>query len=430
LEIIRRAFMSTIRAMFAPDFPKYIPGLLFCALFAFAVMNIDHLLAKYHKADAASLNISRLEKKIEEFNSSGTDSGEIETLHAKVKKHQKALAAVSGKVGDRWSWATFLYVTCQFKYVAMLLIGGILIRNTVGVHRFFLPGIGIARPLIKPGIIILGVHYIWSDVLKVGGVGLALTAVFIFGTAIIVMYLSRKFGVPDGLGGIMGAGTGICGVSAIIATAPVVKAEPRDMAYSIGTILLFGTLMLFVMPYLGRILHVSQPQFGAWDAIAILNTAQLIAAAEWYGEQARDTAVLINAARIMLIPFIVLYAVWFYGLKDEAGQSAGVWATIKNKFPVFILGFFALVMLNSIHIPALGGPKMEGTPFWAMNAVYKWFFAIGFAGIGLSISIDDMKKAGGSAFIIGSGAATAKMVLGLIAVLIIGAKLLTVTGGH
>ncbi|RUM90735.1 MAG: hypothetical protein DSZ23_01890 [Thermodesulfatator sp.] len=139
---------------------------------------------------------------------------------------------------------------------------------------------------------------------------------------------------------------------------------------------------------------------------------------------------LINAARIMLIPFIVMYTVWFYGLKDATKESTGIWATIKNKFPVFILGFFALVLLNSLDIPALGGPKEAGTPFWAMNAVYKWFFALGFAGIGLSISIDDMKKSGGLAFIIGSGAATAKMVLGLIAVLIIGTQLLRVTGGH
>jgi uncharacterized membrane protein YadS len=201
------------------------------------------------------------------------------------------------------------------------------------------------------------------------------------------------------------------------------------MAYAIGTILLFGTLMLFVMPYLGEMLHVSQPQFGAWAAIAILNTAQLIAAAEWYGEEARNTAVLINAARIMLIPFIVMYTVWFFGLKDSTDEDTGFWATIKNKFPVFILGFFLLVLLNSLQLDALGSPKVPHTPFWAMNAVYKWFFAIGFAGIGLSISIDDMKKAGGVAFLIGSGAATAKMVLGLLAVMIIGTELLRVTGG-
>ena len=155
----------------------------------------------------------------------------------------------------------------------------------------------------------------------------------------------------------------------------------------------------------------------------------MIAAAEWYGDESRNTAVLINAARIMLIPLIVVFAVWFYELKAK-GKGQGFFATMKAKFPVFILGFFVLIILNSFGLEVLGGPKVQGTPFWAMNAVYKWFFAIGFAGIGLSISIDDMKKAGGIAFLIGSGAATLKMIIGFIAVLIIGAELLSVTGGN
>ncbi len=427
--------MTILRSMVAPDWPRYIPGLVLCLVFAFVVMNVDHLLGKYHKADVASTRIPPLEVRLAELQAAagGVPAVEAEAvaeLEKKIAKERQALTKVGGQVGDRWAWATFLYQTLQFKYVAMLLVGGILIRNLFGVARIFQPGVGIARPLIKPGIIILGVHYVWSDVLTVGGTGLVLAAVFIFGTAIVVMTLSRRFGVNDGLGGIMGAGTGVCGVSAIIATSPVVGAKPRDMAYAIGTILLFGTLMLFVMPYLGQALGVSEPQFGAWVAIAILNTAQLIAAAEWYGEEARNTAVLINAARIMLIPFIVIFAVWFYGLKGKKGGQVGFWTTVRDKFPVFILGFFALILLNSLDLTVFGGPKETGSPFWAMNAVYKWFFAVGFAGIGLSISIDDMKKAGGSAFLIGSGAATGKMILGFIAVILIGTELLRVTGGR
>ena len=141
--------------------------------------------------------------------------------------------------------------------------------------------------------------------------GLALTVVFIFGTAIVVMWWCKRRGVSDGLGGIMGAGTGICGVSAIIATSPVVKAKPLEMAYAIGTVLLFGTLMLFTMPYIGTAIGLSESQFGAWSAVAILNTAQLVAAAEWYGSESLNTAVLINVARIMFLPLVVLFALWF-----------------------------------------------------------------------------------------------------------------------
>ena len=419
--------MSVLRSLIVPGWTKFIPGLVLCIVFAVLTMNVDHLLGRYQAADLASKSLPALSAQYAELEAIGDTDG-VAAVMKKIDKHEAALEKVGGAVGGEWGWATFLYATMQFRYVAMLLVFGILIRNTVGVPKVFLPGIGIARPLIKPGIIILGVHYVWSDVLRVGGVGLLLASVFIFGTAITVMWISRRAGVSDGLGGIMGAGTGVCGVSAIIATAPVVGAKPRDMAYAIGTILLFGTVMLFVMPYLGTAIGLSQSQFGAWSALAILNTAQLIAAAEWFGEEARDTAVLINAARIMLIPLIVMFAVWFYDLKSR-GKDVGFWATMRAKFPIFILGFFALILLNSLHFHVFGGPKIAGSPFWAMDSVYKWLFAVGFAGIGLSISIDDMRKAGGAAFLIGSGAAIAKMILGLIVVMILGVELLKVTGG-
>ncbi|NOX67551.1 MAG: putative sulfate exporter family transporter [Gammaproteobacteria bacterium] len=423
--------MQRLRSLLVPDWVRYLPGLAFCLAFAFAGMNLDRFVSNYHKADEASLAIPALQLKLQEMVKSGDSGGSLLTVRTAIEKHRSALDKVGGTVGQKWGWATFLSEKAQLKYVAILLLGGILIRNTLPLPKSLYPGISIARAIIKPGIIILGVHYVWADIVKVGGVGLALVVVFIFGTAIVVMWLCKKWGVSDGLGGIMGAGTGVCGVSAIIATSPVVRSSPIEMAYAIGTILFFGTLMLFTLPYIGTSIDLSESQFGAWSAVAILNTAQLVAAAEWYGTEARDTAVLINVARIMLLPLVVLFSLWFYILRTgklEPGQEINKWQLVKDKFPVFILGFFLLVFLNSLKLDALGGPKIAGSAFWALNSVYIWFFAVGFAGIGLSISIDDMKKAGGKAFTIGMVAALVKMVLGLGAVLLIGSRWLQVTG--
>jgi uncharacterized integral membrane protein (TIGR00698 family) len=423
--------MSQRRYLFVSGWRRYVPGFLFCLAFAYVGMNVDRLISNYHKADLASLAIPGLEQNLQELMESGDDDESVTANRIAIEKHRSALDKVDGTVGQQWGWATFLYEKAQLKYVAILLLGGILIRNALPLPKILIPGISIARPIIKPGIIILGVHYVWADVVKVGGVGLGLTVVFIFGTAIIVMWLCKKLGVSDGLGGIMGAGTGVCGVSAIIATSPVVRSSPIEMAYAIGTILFFGTLMLFTMPYIGKSIDLSEAQFGAWSAVAILNTAQLVAAAEWYGTEARDTAVLINVARIMFLPLVVLFSLWFYILrtgKQAPGQEINKWQLVKDKFPVFILGFFLLVLLNSMNLGSLGGPKIAGSTFWAMNAVYKWFFAIGFAGIGLSISFEDMRRAGGMAFTIGMVAALVKMVLGLLVVLLIGSQWLRVTG--
>ena len=202
-------------------------------VFAFVGMNLDRLIGNYHKADVASLEIPGLQEKLQEMTAVGDDEESLAAIRTAIDKHRSALDRVDGTVGQQWSWATFLSEKAQLKYVAILLLGGILIRNALPIPKILLPGISIARPIIKPGIIILGVHYVWADVIKVGGVGLALTVVFIFGTAIVVMWLCKKWGVSDGLGGIMGAGTGVCGVSAIIATSPVVRSSPIEMAYAI-----------------------------------------------------------------------------------------------------------------------------------------------------------------------------------------------------
>lgn len=455
-----------VKNLFAPGWIKIFPGIVFCILFAWLAMNIDHTLSKFYHANLAIRNLPQLDTMKEDkllvlVKMSGVkaksknpeDVAALNTLKG-IKIHdisdqalQKVMAENDARgivrntmndwlkkanagLDDNYSWAEFLYLKAQLKYVAILLIGGILIRNLIRIPRIFLPGISVTRPIIKPGIIILGVHYVWSDVIKVGGVGLLLTSLFIFGAAAGVMFYARKKGIHDGLAGILANGIGICGVSAIIATAPVVKSKPRDLAYAIGTILLFGTVMLFLFPYIGLSLDLSQAQFGAWCAIAILNTAQLLAASEWYGVGARDTAVLINAARIMFIPIMVLFSLWYYVIREAGDESreakVSKWQILKDKFPVFILGFFVLVLLNSFHL--IGGPGNAHTTAWAMNTVYKWFFAVGFAGIGLSINIQDMKKAGGKAFVIGFNAAVLKAILGLLAVYLIGAGLLTVGG--
>ena len=423
--------MKRPRYLFVSGWGRYVPGFLFCLAFAFAGINLDRLIVNYHKANVASLEIPGLEQSLQQSMETGDNDESITATRKAIENHRSALEKVGGTVAQRWGWATFLSEKAQMKYVAILLLGGILIRNILPLPKLLIPGISIARPIIKPGIIILGVHYVWADVIKVGGVGLGLTVVFIFGTAVVVMWLCKKWGVSDGLGGIMGAGTGVCGVSAIIATSPVVRSSPIEMAYAIGTILFFGTLMLFTMPYIGNSIDLPESQFGAWCAVAILNTAQLVAAAEWYGTEARDTAVLINVARIMFLPLVVLFSLWFYILrtgKQQPGHEINKWRLVRDKFPIFILGFFLLVLLNSLNMESLGGPKITGSTFWAMNAVYQWFFAIGFAGIGLSISVADMKKAGGKAFTIGMVAALVKMVLGLGVVLLIGSQWLQVTG--
>ena len=155
-----------------------------------------------------------------------------------------------------------------------------------------------------------------------------------------------------------------------------------------------------------------------------MNTAQLVAAASWYGHDALLTANIINIVRVGFIPIVVLYCIWFYVIRQALSEGPkkrmNTWQVIVDKFPVFILGFFAMVTLNELGVFTKDHQYIFGKQF------LKLFFAIGFAGVGLNIAFDDLKQAGGKAFVIGLCAALFKAVLSAIVVILIGTEVFSV----
>jgi uncharacterized membrane protein YadS len=442
------------------NLPKMLPGLILCAIFGWAALQWDATMGKWNTnfkeaekvlkavnegkapadfAEYKQKHADGLAKKTEEFKAAeeafkaATAAGDKSVKAPKKPSKPTVLAesefnqvAQTKAIPGNLSFGN-LMISFQLTYVAVLLLVGMLIRNTVGLPDVFKAGTAAARPLIKPGIIILGAYYMWSDVLKVGVFGLALVVAFVMGTQVLISFWARRSKVDPGLAGVMAAGVGVCGVSAAVAVAPVVNAKPRDFFYAIGTILLFGTLGLFTFPYIGQALGMSQPVFGAWVGTAILNTAQLVAAASWYGHESLLTANVINIVRVGFIPLIVLWTIYFYVVKPaveagHTGQKINVMEVVTSKFPIFVFGFFIMVTLNE-----MGFFTPEHRSILA-HELLKLFFAIGFAGVGLNIAFDDLKKAGGTAFFIGIVAGTLKAVLAALAVMAIGGDAFKVKG--
>ncbi|MBM4289939.1 MAG: putative sulfate exporter family transporter [Deltaproteobacteria bacterium] len=425
------------------NLPRMLPGLLLCLVFGWLALQWDatiHNWQREYKEAAVVLSSVKEGKASADYNAykQAKDDkymaalGQFEKgLESKkpskpfvLKKDTYESVYTSGTMPTKLEFGN-LMIQIQMTYVAVLLLLGMLIRNTIGLPAIFQAGTIAARPIIKPGIVILGAYYLWSDVLRVGVIGLLLVVAFVMGTAVLICFWGRKGKVDDGLAGVMAAGAGVCGVSAAVAVAPVVNAKPRDFFYAIGTILLFGTLCLFTFPYIGQLLGMSQPVFGAWVGTAILNTAQLVAAATWYGHQSLLTANIINIVRVGFIPLIVLWAIYFYVIKPAAAcadttKKLNVLQVIREKFPIFILGFFVMVTLNELGFFTQTQRDVLG------KDLLKIFFAIGFAGVGLNIAFGDLRKAGGKAFAIGFIAATLKAILAAAAVMLIGAEAFTV----
>jgi len=244
-----------------------------------------------------------------------------------------------------------IYKVLNLNYVVLGILAGVVLTNTWGIPKFAGEGVKCARFVLKMGVIMLGARYSFAELAKLGVYSVFLVGFFVLGTVFLVLWMGNLFKQPKSMTGVLAAGMGVCGVSATVAVAPVVKAKSAEMAYTIGTILSFGIICMFVFPTIGKLAGMSPVQFGAWAGTGILNSAQVAAAALAFNAVDIETlkvAEIFNITRVLFLPIIVLVLATWFG--KETGQKLSFKSVVIDKFPVFIIGFLILFFMSSMGV--------------------------------------------------------------------------------
>ncbi len=244
-----------------------------------------------------------------------------------------------------------IYKVLNLNYVVLGLLIGVIVTNTYGIPKFAASGVKCARFVLKMGVIMLGARYSFAELAKLGVYSVWLIGIFVLGTVFFVLWLGSIFKQPKTMTGVLSAGMGVCGVSATVAVAPVVKAKSAEMAYTIGTILSFGIICMFVFPTIGKMAGMNPVQFGAWAGTGILNSAQVAAAALAFNAvdiKTLKVAEIFNITRVLFLPIIVLVLATWFG--KETGQKLSFKTVVIDKFPIFILGFLLLFAMSSVGL--------------------------------------------------------------------------------
>lgn len=279
----------------------------------------------------------------------------------------------------------------DIEYVLWAIVIGLLITNTVGLHRIFRPGVQTYEFWLKVGIVVLGARFVLGDIAKLGAVSLVqiLVDMTIAGTVIIAV--ARAFGLSGKLGSLLAIGTSICGVSAIVAAKGAIRARNSDVGYAIAAILALGAVSLFVLPPLGHAIGLTDHEFGLWAGLSVDNTAETTATGYLYSDQAGKIAVLVKSTRNALIGFVVLGFALYWAARGQADEiAAGATAKasfIWQKFPKFVLGFLAVSAI------ATAGWLTKGQTANLAN-VSKWAFLLTFAGVGLNTDFRHIARTG------------------------------------
>jgi uncharacterized integral membrane protein (TIGR00698 family) len=227
----------------------------------------------------------------------------------------------------------------------LAILAGMLFHNLVGTPHSASAGVKFTmRRLLRLAIILLGLQLTAAQISAVGYSGVVVIALTLAATFLFTTWFGKVLGVERKLATLIAAGTSICGASAVIATNTVTNAHDEDVAYAVACVTVFGSVAMFAYPLLPALLHLDARAYGLWSGASIHEIAQVIAAAFQGGQQAGEFGTIAKLTRVAMLAPVVM-ALSFAARRAASGHDAH---KASAPIPWFVLGFVAMVALNSV----------------------------------------------------------------------------------
>jgi len=317
-------------------------------------------------------------------------------------------AVAANAIGKAMDWREGL-----LSPILVAIIIGLVVRNVAPLPARLEPGIkfGLGK-LLRLGIILMGVRLSVLSVLKIGAAAVGMVFVCIVAGLAITAFVAKKLGISEKLATLVAAGTSICGVSAILASAPTIKAEEEEIAYAVGTITIFGMLATMAYPYMAEsFLHLSPAAAGFFLGTSVHDTSQVTASSLIYdqlwahktstGLTGADIAITTKLVRNTFMVFVIpVLGYWFARKSAHTTSARGL--QIAKYIPLFVLGYIVVVLLRSLGDYAFGTSDASWTSacdFVKTSATY--LIAIAVSCIGLNTNIRKLTKLGYKPFVCG-----------------------------
>jgi len=296
--------------------------------------------------------------------------------------------------------------------VAVLL--GLAIGNLIRLPDGTALGIRFSfHTVLRTAIVLLGATFSFAQVVAIGGKALLMVVALMLLALAVAHALGRAAGTPGRLATLIGVGTAVCGNSAIVATAPVIGARDDEVSFAIATNTLFGTVAVFLYPFVGHVLGMSDAAFGTWAGTAVNDTSQVVAAGFAYSEEAGKVATAVKLTRNALMGGVIVAMGLAYGRAAGAADGAadtasGGWRKrLQQSLPLFVVGFLLLALLNTFGaVRALSDATGQEMPKAIQTAV-RFLILVALAGVGLSTRFEAMRKIGIRPFYVGLATAAA-----------------------
>jgi uncharacterized integral membrane protein (TIGR00698 family) len=113
----------------------------------------------------------------------------------------------------------------------------------------------------------------------------------------------------------------MCGAAAVLATEPVVKAESHKTSVSVATVVVFGTIAMFLYPilYKAGLFGFDAKQMGIYIGASVHEVAHVVGAGNAISPETADVGIIVKMARVMLL--VPLLMVLSYFISKQSATS-------------------------------------------------------------------------------------------------------------
>jgi uncharacterized integral membrane protein (TIGR00698 family) len=226
-----------------------------------------------------------------------------------------------------------------------------------------------ARTLLQAAIVGLGFGMPLGVVISAGATGVGYTALGLAAALTLGLGLGRWLRIEQRTSVLITAGTSICGASAIAAVGPAIGATAEAMSVALATIFILNAVALYLFPFLGHLLDLTQHQFAVWAALAIHDTSSVVGAAASFGPAALGEATVLKLARALwIVPLTIGAASLVHAPRHGTRRGATV--------PWFVGAFVLAALIRSL-LPPSAGPALDAVARGARTVLALTLFLIG-----------------------------------------------------
>lgn len=276
------------------------------------------------------------------------------------------------------------------------IVLGMLYANSLrnNLPDTWVPGIQFcSKRVLRIGIILYGFRLTFQDVTAVGVPAICVDAIVVTVTILGGMLIGRMLKMDRELTLLTSVGSGICGAAAVLGAESAIRTQPYKTAVAVSTVVIFGTIAMFVYPVLYRngVFDLSPEEMGIFTGATVHEVAHVVGAGNAMGKAVSDPAIIVKMIRVMmLVPVLLVIS---YAMARAAVAGGGTKSGGKVSMPWFAILFLVVIGFNSFNL-------LPADVVGFINNFDTFLLTMAMTALGAETSIDKFRKAGFKPFLL------------------------------